>query len=96
MIALYLAFCYNLDEVRHMASDKIYTIDEIKEISKPILAKFDFVDKVYLFGSYARNEQTKDSDLDIVIELVDEDDVSQMSEFYYLSPRLESAFNKKS
>ena len=76
-------------------NDKIYTIDEIKEISKLILSKFDFVDKAYLFGSYARNEQNKNSDLDIVIELVDEDDISQMSDFYCLSPRLESAFNKK-
>ena len=50
-------------------NDKIYTIDEIKEISKPILSKFDFVDKAYLFGSYARNEQTEKSDLDFMIVL---------------------------
>ena len=51
-------------------SNKIYTIDEIKEISRPILAKFDFVDKAYLFGSYARSEQTAKSDLDFMIVLL--------------------------
>ena len=76
-------------------NDKIYSLDEIKTKANKALCNEPIVKRAYLFGSYARNEQNKNSDLDIVIELVDEEDVSQMSDFYCLSPRLESTFNKK-
>ena len=48
-------------------TEKIYTKDEIREIVKPI-AQSRKIDKVFLFGSYARNEATKDSDLDFCID----------------------------
>ncbi len=48
-------------------SDKIYSIDEIKSIVTPIAEKYG-VDKVYLFGSYARGEATSKSDLDFRID----------------------------
>jgi len=48
-------------------TDKIYTITEIKDIVAPI-AESHGVSKVYLFGSYARNEATAKSDVDIWIE----------------------------
>lgn len=48
-------------------SDKIYTIDEIKAVVKPIAEKYD-LEKVYLFGSYARGEANEESDIDILIK----------------------------
>lgn len=38
----------------------------IKEL-KPILSQKYFVDKIGYFGSFARNEQKKDSDIDILV-----------------------------
>ena len=48
-------------------SEKIYTIEELKEILKEILKNFA-VKKAILFGSYAKNMQTKKSDIDLVID----------------------------
>jgi len=48
-------------------SDKIYSIDEIKRIVAPIAIKYD-VDRVFLFGSYARGEAHSTSDLDFIID----------------------------
>ncbi len=48
-------------------TDKIYSIEEIKNIVNPIAKKYG-VDKVYLFGSYARGEATVNSDLDFRID----------------------------
>ena len=47
--------------------DKIYTIDEIKSIVAPIAAAHD-VDRIYLFGSYARGEATASSDIDLRVD----------------------------
>ena len=47
--------------------DRIYSIDEIKKIVAPIAVKYD-VDRVFLFGSYARGTATGTSDLDFVID----------------------------
>ena len=48
--------------------DRTYTIDEIKKISVPIAQKYG-VDKLALFGSYARGEEKITSDIDFVIKL---------------------------
>jgi len=47
-------------------TDKIYTIDEIKAIVKPIAEKYK-IEKVWLFGSYARGEASSESDVDLFI-----------------------------
>lgn len=47
--------------------DKVYTLDEIKELSMPIAMRHG-VAELYLFGSYARGEATPESDLDFRIE----------------------------
>lgn len=47
-------------------SSKIYSIEEIKNIARQIFSKYNF-EKVYLFGSYARGEATKLSDIDIMV-----------------------------
>lgn len=46
---------------------EIYKIKQIKDIIKPILNKYDIY-KIYLFGSYARGEATKESNIDIFCE----------------------------
>ena len=48
-------------------SKKIYSIDEIKSIVAPIAIKYD-VDRVFLFGSYARGEASVASDIDFIID----------------------------
>jgi predicted nucleotidyltransferase len=43
-------------------------IDQIiSEISRELKSKYDDFRGIYLFGSYSRNEQHKDSDIDIAI-----------------------------
>jgi len=49
--------------VMHM----IYTKDEIRRRVTPIAEKYN-LRTIYIFGSYARNEATEDSDVDILID----------------------------
>lgn len=44
-----------------------YTLEEIKSIIKPIAKKYG-VERVYLFGSYARGDITESSDVDLRID----------------------------
>ncbi len=44
-----------------------YTVEQIKEKITPALKRYG-VKKAYLFGSYAKGEQTNKSDIDILIE----------------------------
>ena len=69
---------------------KIYTINEIKQILKKILENMP-VYSVVLFGSYAKNLATANSDLDLVI-----DTKEQLMGFklYSLITRIEEEFNK--
>lgn len=48
-------------------SKKIYTIEEIKKILTRILKDLP-VYQVILFGSYAKNEATQNSDLDFIVD----------------------------
>ena len=48
-------------------SDKVYTIAEIKGCILPIAIKYG-VERVYLFGSYAKGCATADSDIDLRID----------------------------
>ena len=50
-----------------MTNNKVYTIDEIKNIVAPI-AKAYGVQRVFLFGSYARGEAREDSDIDLLVD----------------------------
>jgi uncharacterized protein len=47
--------------------DNTYTIDEIKNIVTPIAKNYD-VERIYLFGSYARGEATPNSDIDLRVD----------------------------
>jgi len=48
-------------------TSKIYSIDEIKDIIAPIAQQYG-VNKVYLFGSYARGMATTSSDVDLCVD----------------------------
>jgi predicted nucleotidyltransferase len=48
-------------------SVKKYTIEEIKAIVAPIARKYG-VERVYLFGSYARGDVNENSDIDLRID----------------------------
>ena len=50
-----------------VTNNKVYTIDEIKNIVAPI-AKAYGVQRVFLFGSYARGETREDSDIDLLVD----------------------------
>ena len=45
----------------------VYTIDQIKQITRPIAAAYG-VKSMRLFGSYARGEATESSDVDILVD----------------------------
>ncbi len=47
--------------------DRVYTIEEIKSIVAPIAAVHS-VERIYLFGSYARGEATPSSDIDLRVD----------------------------
>ena len=47
-------------------SDKILTFDDIQCIVKPLAEKY-YINEVYIFGSYARNEATSESDVDFLV-----------------------------
>lgn len=44
----------------------IYTLENIRDIVKPIANKYK-VESIYLFGSYARGDADKSSDLDFLV-----------------------------
>lgn len=51
------------------------------------------ISKIGLFGSYSKGEQTEQSDIDIFVELIDNDEI--LTNFYNLKSHLESTFSKK-
>jgi len=66
----------------------IYTIDEIKKRSTPIAIKHG-VNSLGLFGSYAKNNATEDSDLDFIM---DDGKVSSLIKYFSLINDLEEEF----
>ena len=74
-----------------MNDNKIYSIEEIKEIAAPIAKQYD-VEKIYLFGSYARGEATEKSDLDFIIDAPNMRGLFKLGGLY---SDLESAFQKE-
>jgi len=48
-------------------NSKIYSVDEIKKRFGKVAGKYD-IEQAFLFGSYARGEATKKSDVDICIK----------------------------
>ena len=50
-----------------MTDGKIYAIDELRALISPIAAQYG-VDRIFLFGSYARGQATENSDVDLRID----------------------------
>lgn len=71
-------------------SNKVYTIDEIKNILAKILKNLP-VYQVVLFGSYAKNEATPKSDLDFI---VDTKSTLRGFDFLEIAYIIEQAFKK--
>ena len=74
-------------------SNKIYTFEEIQEITKPIFEKYK-IKKAYLFGSYARGEAKTNSDIDIMI-IKEDSNIITLLNLTELEDELEKALNKK-
>lgn len=72
-------------------SEKVYNIEEIKQILKQIL-KNTQVDNVILFGSYAKNTANKNSDIDLII---DTKQTLMGFKLYSLITKIEETFNKQ-
>ena len=46
---------------------KIYTVDDIKKMLEEVLSNTE-IEKAILFGSYAKNNPTEQSDIDILLD----------------------------
>lgn len=70
MMVIQNKLCYTkkeeIKEDKYMTT-KIYSIEDIKNMVYEILANTE-VEKAILFGSYAKNKPTKNSDIDILID----------------------------
>lgn len=69
---------------------KVYTLDEIKQIVAPIAKRYS-IDRIYLFGSYARGDADEGSDIDLCIDAVAIKGMFALGELY---TDLEDAFGK--
>ena len=66
-------------------SEKIYSTLELKEILLPIILKYN-AQKAYIFGSYARNEADKNSDVDVFViggKMFDPTDIFSIADELY-------------
>ena len=72
-------------------SEKVYSIEEIKDALKKVL-KDTPVTSVILFGSYAKNIADKDSDIDLVI---DTKSVLMGFKLYSLITKIEETLKKQ-
>lgn len=70
---------------------KLYTIEEIRDIVTPIVKNYG-IDRMFLFGSYARGEATINSDIDFRI---DRGLIRSYLKLGGLYSDLEEALNKK-
>ena len=69
----------------------ILTIDEIREKIRPICEQYK-IEKVWLFGSYARGEAREDSDVDLNVKAAEEMKFLELGGFY---ADLEEALGKE-
>lgn len=72
-------------------NNKIYTTDEIRKIVFPIALQHG-IERVFLFGSYARGDATATSDLDFRIDNGNATDYFALGQMYC---DLEDVFQKK-
>lgn len=70
---------------------KIYTLEDIKEMLREVLMHTE-VEKAILFGSYAKNEPTEQSDIDI---LIDSDGKIRGLKYFAMIDMIKQKFNKE-
>ena len=70
---------------------KIYTLEDIKEMLREVLIHTE-VEKAILFGSYAKNEPTEQSDIDI---LIDSDGKIRGLKYFAMIDMIKQKFNKE-
>jgi predicted nucleotidyltransferase len=71
----------------------IYTIEQIKELSEPIAQKYKLA-ALWVFGSYARDEATEDSDIDFLMD--DSDSLAtNLLDFVDMTEEFKQILNKK-
>jgi hypothetical protein len=63
------------------------------ELAAPALKKTYGVQRIGMFGSFARGEQTKHSDVDILVEFVEGH--ASLHNLVYLADELEALFKRK-
>lgn len=73
-----------------MRTKQIYSFEEIKSITLPILIRFN-IKEAYLFGSYSRGEATCHSDIGIYCE---KGNIKSLLEHQLLIEKLEKALGK--
>jgi len=61
-------------------SGRVYTVDEIADIIRPVAERYG-VESVILFGSYARGDADRDSDIDLYVETGKISDLIELSGF---------------
>ena len=85
------SYFYNLINSNVQLKNDVLTLKQIKQIIKPILNKYGIND-IYLFGSYARGEANKDSDIDIYCE---KGNIKTFIDQGFMRDELEKSLNKK-
>jgi len=71
---------------------KAFILDFLARHKQELNEKYG-VTKIGLFGSYARDEQREDSDIDIAVEI--QKDKKNIHTFFGLKREMEAAFGKK-
>lgn len=69
--------------------DKNYILTFLKEHKEQLQSKYQ-IEKIGLFGSFARDEATKDSDIDILVDMP-----SSFDNYFNLKYFLEDSFKRK-
>ena len=72
------------------SKEYVYSVTTIKRICNSIFIKYSQVECAYLYGSYARNEATTKSDIDLLIVCH-----GMGLKFFEMTTDLEEALNKK-
>ena len=70
---------------------RVYTVEELRERLTPIFKQFGLV-KAAIFGSYARNEATSKSDIDLLVYL---DETFDLNKYLNFEAALKKALMKK-
>jgi len=71
--------------------EKVYSVDEIRDIVREVARRYG-VERVYLFGSYARGEAKPGSDIDLRIDRGKMRDLFELAGF---SQDLQDRFNRE-